>query len=396
MKIGFLGDIHFAEYKDFSTNILVEWDDIELKYRLAHNGKKVNSRLIDIANALVEAREYYVKNDIKTVIIAGDVSHNRGAVPTIVQNVEYRVLESFKLVGINLIIIPGNHDQVSNEDFPENSLVPFQNIATIIDKPKIVIASEEKICSVPLNWDTSCLDNNTPNETQILCVPFSPNKQIVMNSINSFEPSHLFSSNIIVSHLGVSGGMTGKNSYVLTDQYDISELRYLDDNIDLVALGHYHKPQIIPGTLDKVFYTGSPVQVNFSEEGEEHGFWILDTETKKIEMHSLKSPKFITLTPENYAEYSKEDLEGNFVRIVGNIEEIASINAAIVTEENNIDTGMIRLEAQKEYAAEHRSDISTSMSYAEIVSQYAKEHEISENQLNVGLEILNAVVQNGN
>jgi DNA repair exonuclease SbcCD nuclease subunit len=376
MEIGFLGDIHFAEYKDFSTDVLVEWDSVNLKYIKSDIGKKMNSRLLDIANAMIEARDYFIANEIKLVIITGDISHNRGAVPTIVQNVEYNILESYKHSGIEVIINPGNHDQVSNEDFPENSLTPFRNIATIIEKPTILLR----------------------NNINILFVPFSANKSIVMDAINDFNPKSTFDSNIIVAHLGVSGGFTGKNSYVLTDQYEPEELRYLDEDIDLIALGHYHKPQLVEGTLNKVIYTGSPVPVSFNEEGEEHGLWIFDTSTKAMYMHPLKSPKFITLNKENYSDFSTEDLKGNFVRIVGNLEEVADINAAVTIdpEDKNIENNMIRIETQKEYEAEHRSDINPEMSYAESVFKYAEENDFTEEQVATGIEILNSVLENYN
>jgi len=370
MEVMLLGDLHFAEYKDFSKNLLVSWDESNLQYVIDPKGKKINSRLLDIANAMVEAREYCVVNKINLVIITGDVSHNRGAVPTTVQNVEYKILESFRLRNIELLIIPGNHDQVSNEDFPDNSLVPFRNIATILNAPTTL----------------------TRDGLQMLCIPFSPNKDIVLEAINSFVPVPVMDSNLIVAHLGVSGGVTGKNSYVLTDQYDISELRYLDEDIDLVALGHYHKPQVVPGTLDKVFYTGSPVQNNFGEEGEFHGFWIYDTETKELVAYPLNAPRFITLTKDNYTNYSKEDLSGNFVRVIGNLEEIADINVAINTKEHE-DAGMLRIETQKEYESEHRSDISAALSYLETVSLYAEENNFSEDQVKIGLDILNSVLE---
>lgn len=367
MKIAFLGDLHFAEYKDFSKNVLVEWDPVTLKYIPSETGKKMNSRLIDISNALVDAREYCITNNIKTVVIAGDISHNRSAVPTVVQNVEYKTLKSFKLKGIELILCSGNHDQVSNEDYPENSLTPFKGFATVISKAKSI----------------------TRGAAQILCIPFSANKDIVIDAINSFEPLEGYESNIIVAHLGVSGGVTGKNSYVLTDQYDTSELRYQDEKIDLIALGHYHKPQVIPSTDDKVFYTGSPVQMSFSEEGENHGFWIFDTVSKNLVFNSLYAPKFITLTKDTCNNYSTEDLEGNFVRIIGNIDEIANINSSIIQEKQTEEPGTVRIEVEKEYEANHRSDISAAMSYLEAVTTYAKEKDFTEDQLKVGLDILN-------
>ena len=51
--------------------------------------------------------------------------------------------------------------------------------------------------------------------------------------------------------------------------------------------------------------------MNFGEEGEDHGFYIGDTDTGELEFIPLESPKFITCT--SYQQAKEESSKGNFI-----------------------------------------------------------------------------------
>ncbi len=52
---------------------------------------------------------------------------------------------------------------------------------------------------------------------------------------------------------------------------------------DLVLLGHYHKPQEIIGADTKLFYVGSPIQLDWGEKGDEKRFLVVDTDTLDVQ-----------------------------------------------------------------------------------------------------------------
>lgn len=370
MKIACCADLHLGEFKDFSKEITVVWDFKELCFKKSEQGTSVNSRLIDAADCLVQIRRYCIENKIDTLLIAGDIFNNRASVPTIVYNIGYRVLESFMLEGINLYVIPGNHDQKDNTDYPENSLKPFSRIMHLFEKPELISFGPKE------------------DSVEVLCIPYTKNKSIVMDAVNNYIPNPASKTHIIMTHLGVSGAFTGANSYAMMDAYVPEELRYED--VDFVVLGHYHKAQMITGTDDKMFYTGSPLQLNFNDEGEERGFWVLDTIKKETEFVLLNAPKFITVTEKNYKNIS--DKSKNFIKLKCSNNVNQKDLEDIVKDIGNTIAEEVKVELEKEYVAAHRSDITPDMSYKNIVEKFSKENNFSKESLDIGLDIINTVL----
>jgi DNA repair exonuclease SbcCD nuclease subunit len=60
-------------------------------------------------------------------------------------------------------------------------------------------------------------------------------------------------------------------------------LRDLVGKYEYALLGHYHLPQEMIANEIKVYYAGSPIQLDWGEKHEEKRFLIVDTETETIE-----------------------------------------------------------------------------------------------------------------
>lgn len=380
MKILFTGDWHIHSYKDFSSVTEVFWNDDSSTFysaeELKHLGLEakdsilINSRLLNCLQALIEIRQYCLDNDIGCVCITGDVFHKRGSVDTIVYNYVMRIMESFEENEIEVHIIPGNHDQVSNDDNPENSVFGLKPYCTVYNY------SEQL-------W---CIEGNGEDGAIIVGMPFTKNKALWLEKLEETMKDiqgikHLEGiPRILLAHLGISGGFVGKGNYALKDAYDAEELHY-EDFFDYVMLGHYHKPQRIKGTKN-VYYTGSPIQHSFNDEGEDHGFLVVDTKkgAKGIQFLSLGFPKFITVKTKE--ELEKIDFDSNYVRVQIPSEELDDIQGVI-------GESTVRVEFQRDYSSEP-SDIRLGMSYGEIVQIYAESKEIKPD---IGLEILSEAIQ---
>lgn len=352
MKIATIADIHLHNFTDFATDVVVSWSCQEKKFIKSNEGTTVSSRLLDNLTALVQLRENLVAEGIKVLLIGGDIFHKRGAVNTTVYNTAYEVLKSFRDDGITVISIPGNHDQVDHSDNPTDSLVPFQEIMTLVREPGCVDVGDVRVC----------------------CVPYRHNKKLVVEAINRFSKDD-HKKKILLAHLGVTGAYVGKSHYSMTDEYSLTELK--PKNFKYVVLGHYHKPQV----LDKnVFYCGSPVQTNFNDEGGKHGYTIIDTDKSGyLDQVELTAPRFVTLSVEDYN--SKKYQEGDFIRILAKPEEAERI---VDGSDNNV-----RVEVEKEYVKDSRSEVNIVMGWEEIITTYAKER--NPEATTAGLEIFNAL-----
>lgn len=377
MKLVAIGDIHANNWKDYSSTLSVKWDEIRGRYVEVSEGDDLstpmNSRLFNILSGLADVRDYCVKNKIHLCLCAGDIFHTRGAVDTTVFNSVYRMFEAFQEVGIKVVMIAGNHDQANASIYAENSLYPFSGINPVISAPKVVTHQEgDEII-------------------EICCIPYSKDKQRVMGAIDKMLAEKTACDRILLAHVGVSGGLVGSGNYVMSDEYNLMELRV--PKFKYVVFGHYHKPQVLEYNT---IYTGSLLQNTFNDEGDDHGFWVLDTSYRyNMELVPLDYPKFITVTKGNVSGISQEDMCCNFIRVQAAAKDaeyiIQTIHEAI-EDEKVVDS--IRLEVERDYSADRtvRSGITISMDTPTILKTYVDEHNNtgidSKVLLEKGLELL--------
>lgn len=350
MKIICFGDLHSHSFTDFS-----EVDDIT-----------GNSRLTQILDALDYMKDYAIENGIKNILFAGDLYHKRKSVETKVYNLTFNKIKEFSKSGLNTIMIPGNHDQQSHEDFPEHSLEPFKEIenVTVLDR-----------------FEPKWIHDNDKGDIDSFCVfpvPYSKNAEMVKQEIDKYAEKTtnegLEDKSILLGHLGISGAYVGKSSYTMADAYTIEEL--YPHAFQFIVLGHFHKYQDLGGH-PHAFYTGSPIQHNFGDEGQDKGFWVIDMETRTKELIEIPSPKFITVT--DWKATEPEKLEGNFVRYQVDASEVEELSESLPEESKH------RIEPQKKYETEQRINVDFSKTFVEIIEEYA--NEFNPEAKEIGLQI---------
>lgn len=367
MKIAAFGDAHIHEYKEFSKNLLVAWNDEEGRFVVDEkSGYVMNSRLFTSLNALVWMRLECIKRGIDKLLFTGDMFHKRSSVSTVVFNSTRRVLETFMTfpTPIHLYGIPGNHDLATNEVASEHSLYGMKEHMTLM----------------------SGLDPvHIGGLLYVIGIPFIPNvdvtrkliKEAVKNA-GKLRKTNKKSKIILLAHIGVTGAYVGKNSYVMEDAFTAEDLCYED--FDWVVCGHYHKFQVIKGA-DNMLYTGSLIQNNFNDEGEPHGFVVIDTDEKTVELAEIPAPKFYTLTSE--LSGSKEIRhDKDYIRLQAKPEDVEIL---VGNKGKLSDVTNIRVEVQKEYESDQRLDITISTPLPDIVRTYA---DFNEKSPDLGLSIL--------
>lgn len=382
MKLVAIGDIHANNWKDFSTTLDVVWDSEVERFVAAPpdvvEATPMNSRLHHILNGLCDVRNYCEKNGIKLCLIAGDLFHTRGSVDTIVYNSIYRVLDSFNDYDVEIIMIAGNHDQANSAVHADNSLYPLSASCRVVSKPQVV----------------RYVDPDTDEALDICCVPFSKDKPTIMAAVEKMSKLSEVPK-ILLAHLGLSGGLVGSGNYVMSDEYNLMELKAT--KFKYCVFGHYHKPQVLEYNS---IYTGSLLQNTFNDEGDHHGFWVIDTSRRwDMELVPLHYPEFITVTTSNCDKLTAKDLSENYVRVQATAKDASSVMDVIegLSEDATGDSQLVdgvRLEVEKDYEAERqqRSDISITMDTPEILKTYVTEHNDTglsmEALMKKGLEIL--------
>ena len=200
----------------------------------------VSAATIDIVlRVLKRTREEAIERDIRDIICGGDFWDARNILS--VRHV-HRLMEEFKIwngIGLRIIFIPGNHDQVSMNGLVHGVRVfePFPNV-TIANTP---IHDEEKQIAL-LPWREEPADQ----------------AQMFADVPDGWT---------IFGHAEAPGALSNSGK-AMPGRFALSDMK----RARAVYLGHFHKRQQIG---DNCWYIGNPFEKNFGEMGDPKGIAVI-------------------------------------------------------------------------------------------------------------------------
>lgn len=254
-----------------------------------HLGKSLErySRLEEQERFLQDFVDLVEKNEIDVVLIAGDIYDSVNP-PAKAEKLFYDTLKKISFNGERLtVIIAGNHD--NPERLAAAGPLAMEHGIIIVGTPKSIVpigrygqhrvaASGEGFIEIEINKERAV----------ILTVPYPSEKrleEVLYGELDTEEErldtytrkiQLLFQQlskhfredtiNLVVSHLFAMGSEEAgsERSIQLGGSYIVSK-ECFPQKAQYVALGHIHKPQIVPGTNGYVRYSGSPLHYSKSE-----------------------------------------------------------------------------------------------------------------------------------
>ena len=333
MKFLFTADIHLSRYGQDKVE-----DETNLPERL-HSIKKV----------LYSMGDYCYDNDINLFIIAGDIMHTKSIIHSIAQDVMIDFFEQFDK--LQFLVLDGNHDLSGKGQGAISSLRSLDHMSGV-----------DWITEVPYTTEN------------MVCIPYSYN---LVNQVKKFE------AKILISHFGLDEGVLNSGISITSD----IKLADLVGKYDLVLLGHYHKPQEIIMDNIKLYYVGSPIQLDWGEKNDEKRFLIVDTDTLDVESvltEGYKKHVELEINSSNKSEIieiaKKEKDSGNYVKL-------------IKTESIEIESDEFAIIDKTEKDITNRG-ITSSMSEADKLKRFMEIKEVSsdktEKYLKAGIELINS------
>ncbi|UCC17194.1 MAG: exonuclease SbcCD subunit D, partial [Dehalococcoidales bacterium] len=180
--------------------------------------------------------------------------------------------------------------------------------------------------------DTKNLDFNQINEKM---------QQSLSNIIRA-HAAELDNSipSILAAHVGVASAMIGSERLMAIGQEHFLLISNIaDPSFDYVALGHIHKHQVLSDN-PPVVYSGSLERVDFGEEKDEKGFYIIDIEEEpdsekrnvSYEFHRVEGRTFRTIDVDIDAE--DEDPTETILKEIHRVE--AEVDNAVVRLQINL------------------------------------------------------------
>lgn len=264
MKICLLADPHFGVHKSsevFSKSQLSYFDN--------------------------EFIPYLKENNIKHIIMLGDIFDTRNSINNKTINEVYHLFE--RLLDFKIWVIVGNHDTYFKNTIDVHSLKflkKFENIE-VVDKSVIYEFSKKTIMLCPWQVDYS-------------------------NFIKFINKNK---ADICIGHFDINGFKMNKFKVS-----DVGMNPKIFKNFDIVFSGHFHirSKQNLHGT--EIIYIGSPYHLDRRDINEEKGFCILNSEDLSYEfINNKNSLKYISV---NYLdEVNEKIIKDNIVDIIVNYDE---------------------------------------------------------------------------
>ncbi len=261
-KIAVVSDIHAGVHQNSS-----QWHDILIKWSEWF-------------------KQECIKNNIKDIIIPGDLLHERNEVNVATLSVVSRMLESLRQ--FNIIIIVGNHDSYYKERSDVHSLEMLKNWdnITIIDTPITDKFFGKTISFCPWAADL----NNIPK------------------------------SDILFGHFEIQGfNMTRER----VCESGINVVNVLD-KASLTISGHFHGKDERTFNGNTILYTGCAFELYWGDCDSDKGFYIVDITDNSYKFHeNTISPKhkkiYISDIKKNgITDEVKKIINGNWIKIVVN------------------------------------------------------------------------------
>lgn len=215
------------------------------------------------------------KRGADLVIVAGDLFHQRGVIPTEVYN---PVIKFFQRSDHRYHLLVGNHDldpdksSVSNSEWTDQSVFGLQQLGNV----DVFMEAE----------------STTIHEVTFHYVGYEDCSDALEDQIRGMGMGE--GQNVLTIHSGLSEGTMGPSG--VSDDGAISVENDCFDPFDLVVAGHYHKPQSFG---EKFYIPGSPLQYGYGERDQTKR--VLEIDTKSMDVRSIEtnSPKYVALESED-------------------------------------------------------------------------------------------------
>ncbi len=302
----------------------------------------LSSRLLDFLSALDQVVDYALENRVDLALFCGDAYKSREPSPT--QQREFaRRINRLSTSGIPVFLLTGNHD-LPNAIGRATATEIFDTLAI----QKVYVSNRPDIYRIPtgsgilqivsLPWLRRSALLSREETKNLNFSQINERLQLVLTNIITTNAKKLDPTlpAILAAHVWVSGAKVGSEALMTIGQ----EHTLLSSNIahpafDYIALGHIHKHQVLRDN-PPVVYAGSLERLNFSEEADDKGFYVVDIEPDKntgkrrvtFNFHKVTGRRFLTIS----------------VNI--ELEETAptsTVIKAITEQESNIKDSIVRL-----------------------------------------------------
>jgi exonuclease SbcD len=274
-------------------------------YGLGYPGLTPRDRFNDIDSTVNFVVERSIEEGSNLFIVAGDlfkdsrVLVDRAAIE--IERVQAKI-DKITAYGIPLLICSGtpSHESVSSLELLKK-INRNNSLVKIVTTPDVACYDGLNVCVLPGMNRSNIMTRDEYRDMPLRDVHHIISRKItdmaqgLRAQIDNDWPS------VLLSHLTYAEADTGFNHLLMGHEPILTP--EAAQNFDLVALGHIHKAQKIPGK--NIFYAGSPERLSFNEAEHTPGFWLHEIGgDKSVSSRFIETParKYLTISFSDDAE----------------------------------------------------------------------------------------------
>ena len=269
----------------------------------------LSSRLHDFLSALDQVVDYARQNKVDLVLFCGDAYKSRE--PSQTQQREFaKRINCLSTSGIPIFLLIGNHD-LPNAIGRATSTEIFDTLAVknvyVSNRPDIYRIPTNsgiiQIASLPWIRRSALLSKEATKNLSFDQIN-QRLQQVLTNIITANIPKlDPKLPSILAAHVWVSSAQVGsERSMTIGQEHMLLLSNVANPAFDYIALGHIHKHQVLSHN-PPVVYPGSLERLDFSEEEDNKGFYMVEIEPDKetgkrrvsFDFHQVTGRRFLTI-----------------------------------------------------------------------------------------------------
>ena len=268
----------------------------------------LSSRLEDFLRVFDEVVDYALDNKVDLVVFAGDAYKSREPTPTQQREFAKRI-NRLASNGVAVFLLVGNHD-LPNAVGKATATEIFDTLAVknvvVSSRPDVhrieTRGGPVQVASLPWPRRGLLLSKEATKDLTIEEI-----KQRMQETLTRIIANHAARLDpavpaILAAHVWVTGASAGSEKMVTIGQdHSLLPGNVANPAFDYVALGHIHKRQILHEN-PPVVYSGSLERLDFSEEDDDKGFFVVDIQSSgtagrrtELEFHAVAARRFLTI-----------------------------------------------------------------------------------------------------
>ncbi|MFN4190195.1 MAG: exonuclease SbcCD subunit D [Pseudothermotoga sp.] len=259
-------------------------------------GSKPVDRLEETKKTLLHLVEVAEQERVQLVLITGDVLHSRVSPKIEALATLSDILAKFSKIAHTFLVL-GNHDWQGLKAWKN---LPTKNL-TIVDRPGQINLEHFKLFFLPYTDPQRLI--GTSEDSITLAGEYLNN--FLANIRNQIEENKI---NVLAGHLLIEGLIESDKEIALGIQIKKS---VIPTGLDYVALGHIHNNSIVQQS-PITCYAGSTIALDFGEERDIKGAFIIEFNQRKTLVRRIDTPckKLKTFRMSDYSESSLHTLAG--------------------------------------------------------------------------------------